>query len=77
MHKISGSLLSSRCMTNYMWKTCSFLYDYFTETMKVVENMILKKKAYGEKLAQSDFGKACCIITLYFAKLSLYKTIHF
>ena len=57
----SDSELSSRCMTNYM-KTCSFLYAYFTETMKEVENLFLKKKlmvknylflkkVYGEKLS--------------------------
>ena len=41
-HKIDILLLSSMYMTNYM-KTCSFLYAHFTETMKVVENLFLKK----------------------------------
>ena len=34
-------LMSSRCMTNYM-KACSYLHAHFTETMKVVENLLLK-----------------------------------
>ena len=45
-HKID-SLLSSRCMANFM-KSCSFLHAHFFELMKVIENLF--EKAIGENL---------------------------
>ena len=47
-HAIDNLLLSSRYITNYM-KTCPFLHPHFTEPMKVVANLFLKK-TYGENL---------------------------
>ena len=50
-NEIGSLLLSSRCMTNYI-KTCLFLHVHFTETMKVVENLVKKlmlKKSFFEK----------------------------
>ena len=46
-HKIGSQVLSSRYKTNYI-KTCSFLHAHFTETRKIVENLL--RKAYGETL---------------------------
>ena len=39
-------------MSNYM-KTCSFLHAHFTETIKVVENLV--KKVYGEKHIEKTY----------------------
>ena len=46
-HKISCVVLSSMYTTNYI-KLISFLHAHFTETMKVVEDLL--RKAYGESL---------------------------
>ena len=47
-------------MTNYM-RICSFLHAHFAETMKVVENLFLKK-TYGEKTHLLKV--ICCRYTL-------------
>ena len=46
-HNIGILILSSGYKTNYI-KTCSFLHAHFSETMKVVENVL--RNAYGETL---------------------------
>ena len=48
---IGSLLLSIRCMTNYK-KTCSFQHAHYTETMKVVENLLKKlmvKNSFNER----------------------------
>ena len=49
--------MSSRYKTNYI-KTCSFLYERFSEAIKVVANLL--RKAYGETL---DYWKDICVGT--------------